>query len=205
LTWTVVALTGACGRVGYDAGAVGQDGGDANQSDAAPPVPVSSSNLGDAWAAALVPCILDDGSEDPIMGDIPVVDSNVVRFFDGELALAGAPADTVAWAGGRPTVTILWDPNSCGDEAPGSSSMTWDSAGFLVRGASLVDGAFLGEPGLGTDDINMIDANSNGTWGTSVQTADYFAPDDSELATYPNFVQSVARAKDVLVSVAHGQ
>jgi hypothetical protein len=140
-----------------------------------------------------VPCVDKNGTPDG--KTIPIVDAAMATFHDA--SSYSLPSDTKAWVGGKPAVAVQWDPNACGgEEKPGDSN--WDSAGLLVRGATL-DGQqqLVLTPGATVADINLININADGTW-----QAEFAKPDDSELITdHKQLVNPVAKAKEIVITL----
>lgn len=158
------------------------------------PTPLSSVALGQALAAAKVPCVTSSGSS--TSAQIPIVDSAKLTYFSASVTLAGAASDTLAWVGGKPSITILWDPNACGpEEKPGDTN--WDTAGLLIRGATLdAKGALLLAPKTTVKAINLVNIEGNGAWQDDVAK-----PDDSGLSGLPQLVNPVNLAKQIIVSL----
>jgi hypothetical protein len=168
--------------------------------------PISASDLGDELAKTQVPCIETDGTVNPSISSIPIVDSSTVKLVDGKVTLVDAPAETRAWIGSLTSVTVIYDPNACGDEAPNSSATDWASAGLLVRGAYLdPSGRIVCGPQTTTSDVDFIDVVSSGAFDDKIQSEDFFGADDAKLAAYPNLVQPINAAKTVLVKLGTGK
>lgn len=157
-------------------------------------VPVGAAALGQAFFSTQVPCV--DKAGLATGGQTKVADSASLQFFDGAVTLNGAAPNTLAWVGGKPAVTVMFDINACDDEAPSGSS-SWSSAGLLVRGATLVSGDLMLSTGSTVNDINLVDVNTNGTW-----QGEFVEPDDSLLHTYPQLVNPTNKAKELLIKLA---
>lgn len=157
--------------------------------------PISPTALGQAWYAATVPCVDANGVSDGTM--IKVADSASVGFMVGSAALTGASAATLAWVGGKPVVSIGWNPNACGPYEFTPTDVEFSSAGMLVRGAQLdTNGDILLSVGTTTADLNFVNATSNGTFQNEL-----FLPDDSELVQYPHLVNPVNKAKQIIIQL----
>jgi hypothetical protein len=160
-------------------------------------VPVSTSALGQAFVNTMVQCVMYNGQVQSNF--IPVADSSSVSFFDGAVTLAGADQPTVTWAGGQPTVVVVWNPNACDWEDPANQAANWGSAGLLVRGATINgSGQLVLQAGTTIQEINILNVNSDGTF-----QVDYFLPDDSDLPNYPQLVQPVTKAKELILQLGN--
>lgn len=158
--------------------------------------PLSAQSLGAALLAAQVPCVDRFGA--PQGYSIPIVDSSQVTYVNGSVTLSGAPTATKQWAGNGPSVTVLWDPNACDDEDPFQGDNSWGNAGLLIRGATLnSSGELVLATGTQPGDINTLDVLADGSF-----EAEFALPDDSQLAAYPQLVNTVNEAKQVLLDTA---
>ena len=159
-------------------------------------VPISAATLGNAFANTQVQCVLYDGTVQS--NTIPVADSASVSFFNGTVTLAGAGQPTISWVGGQPSVIVVWDPNACDwEDPPGGTS--WSSGGLLIRGATLnASNELVLAPGTTAQDINTLNVNSDGTF-----QVDYFEPDDSKLSDFPQLVNPVTKAKELILQLGN--
>jgi hypothetical protein len=159
-------------------------------------VPITASALGQAFVNTTVQCVTSDGQIQS--STIPVADSSSVSFFNGTVTLAGAGQPTINWVGGLPSVIVVFNPNACDWEDPAGYN-EWGSGGLLVRGATLNgSGQLVLQPGLTTQDINTLNVNSDGTF-----QVDYFEPDDSLLSTFPQLVNPVNQAKQLILQLGN--
>lgn len=162
--------------------------------DGGPVTPINVVSLGQAFVSTQVVCV--DKSGKVYATTTAVADSATVKFFDGQVTLAGASQDTLSWVGGQTSVTVLYDLNACDDEAP-SGGAEWSSAGLLIRGATLdTSGDLVLAPGTTVADINLLDINTDGTL-----QGEFVDPDDSLLYTYPQLVNPVNKAKELVVQL----
>jgi pentapeptide MXKDX repeat protein len=169
---------------------------DSQVPDGKTPIPLSPVTVGQTLITTTAPCVDQTGAS--AGADIIVVDSSSLSFVNGSTTLAGAPAVTVAWVGGLPSVTVVFDPNACDLEDPGSNDSNWSSAGLLIRGATIQNGSLVLSSGTTVNDINLIDVHSNGTF----EDADDFAgPDDSGLASYPQLAGPIDNIKRALIQL----
>jgi hypothetical protein len=160
-------------------------------------LPVSEATLKQAFGSAQVPCIDDKGDPSwPWTTDI--VDSSTVEFFDGAALVAAAPQETKNWVGSLPSVVIVWDIDACDCENPWSNCGSWNSAGLLIRGATLVSNNTLQlAPGTTVADINLLDVSGSGGYQNERAGAD-----DSGLASTPQLVNPVNKAKELVIQLA---
>lgn len=159
---------------------------------------LEANSLSAAWQKIVVPCLDDTGT---VAGSpIPLLDGPTVTFVDGQTTLAGAPPETVAWAAGASTVTVIWNPNACGTEDPvvcTAPSGDWTSAAFLIRGAELVGPERARLPaGITAADLNILDVIPGGAF-----ECEFALPDDSELALYPNLETTISEATRALLAL----
>jgi hypothetical protein len=158
-------------------------------------VPIDAATLGQAFSSTTVACVDMQGNTNGTQ--TPVADSAKLTFFDGAVTLANAPAALKGWAGGKSTVTIMWDPNGCDDEWPLSGSTSWGQAGLLIRGASLdSSGRLVLEPGVTASSINLLDVYGDGGYEQEV-----FGIDDAGLASHPPLIQGVNAAKQLILTL----
>jgi hypothetical protein len=156
--------------------------------------PVTAAALSTAFAAATVPCINAQGvvAGSPIV----IVDTSAVSFVVPPLA--SAPAETVAWLGGKPAVVVVWDPNACDAVELPPSGPNWQTAGLLIRGATLdAQNRLQLATGTTLQEIDLVDVDVSG-----VITTDHFLPDDTTIATFPQLVQPVLAAKQLVLQLA---
>lgn len=169
---------------------------DAPSPDAGGMVPVAVEALSAAFWAAYVPCVnrwhYDQGYS------IRIVDTAALFFLSGEVTLQDASAEILEWVGNEPSVTLVWDPNGC--EYEGFSS-NWTSAGLLIRKATINRaGELILDAAAGLADINMINVDDDGRY-----PEEFAAPDDSQLSDYQEMLNSVERAKTLILSLAQGR
>ncbi|MFZ5786852.1 MAG: thrombospondin type 3 repeat-containing protein [Acidobacteriota bacterium] len=156
--------------------------------------PVTASALSTAFAAATVPCINAQGVNTG--STTAIVDTPAVSFVVP--VLGSAPATTVSWLGGKPSLLVIWDPNACDPVELPPNGPDWVSAGILIRGASLdALGRLQLAPGTKVTDLDLVDATVSG-----VISEEFFLPDDSTLSTFPQLVQPVLAAKQIILTLA---
>jgi hypothetical protein len=163
--------------------------------------PISPEDLKVAWAATTVPCI-DEKGVLVGTGPISILGSLVqLAFVDGAVTLASAGAETKAWAGAAPAVTVIFDPVACGIEDAfngAGSDGEWAEAGLLIRGATLdTEKRLLLAAGTTTADLNVLDISSSGAF-----EGETFGADDAGLSAYPNAKGTVDAAKQKLLELA---
>lgn len=164
-----------------------------------PPGPVTPQQVIAAFASLKASCLTSSGN--PAGPDIPIIDSNLIGFFPGTTTLAGAPAATKTWVGSSSSVTVLFDPNSCGQEDPINNDGAWGSAGLLIRGASLDgQGRLVLEPWVTAQDMDFLDVTGSGGFESS---SDFAKPNDSDLPLYPQLVPPVNAAKQAIIQLAN--
>ena len=164
----------------------------------AAPKPVSVSGLIAGWSALKVPCIGDDGKA--AGPDIGILDTPAASFVQGSVTLAGAPAQTISWVGGKNSVTVIWDPRSCGDENPLASDEEWTVAGLLVRGATLdSQGRLVLASTTGVKDVDFLDVSVKGAFEGST---DFAQADDSALGDTPQLVPTINAAKQGIIAAS---
>lgn len=157
--------------------------------------PVGSAELLAVWGSLQVPCV-----GGPSASSIKPLDSSTyAALVNGTTTLAAAPADTKAWVGSKPSVTVIFDPNACGQEDPINGDGDWGSAGILIRGATLVAGKLLLTTGTGTGDMDFLDVTASGAFEGG---SDFAKPDDSQLASYPQLVATVNALKQGILQAA---
>jgi hypothetical protein len=162
------------------------------------PKPVAAAALSAALAAASVPCVDRNGVSQG--GSMPIVDDSTVSFVDAALALGTARSSTQAWTGALPATTVIWDINACDLEDPTGNSADWESAGLLIRGATIDgQGALQLAPGVTLDDINFIDVDASGAFQGAT---DFAQPTDSDLKNYPQLVNPVTTAKGIILALS---
>jgi hypothetical protein len=158
--------------------------------------PVGTVDLLAVWAALQVPCVGGPSGSSSIK---PLDNLGYAAIVNGTITLAGAPADTKAWAGTKPCVTVIFDPNACGQEDPINGDGDWGSAGILIRGATLTGGMLLLAAGTGTGDMDFLDVTGSGAFEGG---SDFAKPDDSQLASYPQLVGTVNALKQGILKAA---
>lgn len=160
--------------------------------------PVTTSEIVAAWLAVKVPCIDQNGTT--AGPDIDIIDTGSITLVDGAVTLQGAPADTKAWVGSLPSVTVVFDPNACGLEDPAVGDNSWGTAGLIIRGATIDgQGRLVLQPGVTVNDIDLTDVSGGGSFEGS---KDFAKPDDSELVLHPQIVQPINAAKSKILEVA---
>lgn len=160
--------------------------------------PVGTTELLAAWNGMQVKCIADDGSWNSTY--IKILDNpTYAALVDGSITLAGATPDTKSWVGGKPSVTVIFDLNSCGLEDPGAGDNEWGSAGILIRGATLSGGQLVLSPGVTTADMDLLDVTASGDFEAG---SDFAMADDSGLSSYPQLVPVVAALKQGILQAA---
>jgi len=163
------------------------------------PLPVTTQQVIAAFSSLKASCLTSSGN--PAGPDIPIIDSNLIGFFPGTTTLAGAPAATKNWVGSFSSVTVLFDPNSCGQEDPINNDGAWGSAGLLIRGASLDgQGRLVLEPWVTAKDMDFLDVTAAGAFESS---SDFAKPNDSDLPLYPQLVPPVSAAKQAIIQLAN--
>lgn len=168
---------------------------DAPSPDARVTVPISSEALSAAFWAARVPCI-DHWDRDRGYS-IRVVDTAGIFFVSGRFTLQDASEELIAWVGNAPAVTLVWDPNGCEYEG---FAYDWTSAGLLVRQATINhSGQMVLDPEADITDINLINVDDDGRYPEEFATVH-----DSQLSDHRELLNSVARAKSLILSLAQG-
>jgi hypothetical protein len=159
-------------------------------------IPITAAALGSAFSGTKVQCVKASGQAQT--STIPVADSSIVVFFNGNVTLAGAGTPTKTWIGGKPSVIVVFNPNACDLEDPAGYS-EWTSGGLLIRGAALDgQGRLVLQFGVTVKDINLLNVNSDGTF-----QVDYFGPDDALLSTWPQLVKPVNKAKALILQLGN--
>jgi hypothetical protein len=163
--------------------------------------PITAAELAAAWKPVTVPCV-DEKGQPAGASPIGILENAVaVSFVQGSVTLAAAVAETKAWAGVQPAVTVIWDPSMCGIEDAWNGTGAdgeWAEAGFLIRGATLDgQGRLLLAPGAAMSDLDVLDVSSSGGF-----EAEVFGADDAGLATFPNAGGTVTAAKKKLLELA---
>jgi hypothetical protein len=160
--------------------------------------PVGTTDLLAVWSSLKVKCIADDGSwNNTLIG--PLDNLGYAAFVDGASTLAGATADTKSWAGSKPAVTVIFDPNACGQEDPINYDGEWGSAGLLIRGATLSAGKLVLAPGTTAADMDFLDVTASGAFESS---SDFAGADDKGLAGYPQLAVVVTALEQGILQAA---
>jgi len=153
-----------------------------------------------AFEAAEMLCIHADGSTDGTT--VPIIDTSLMAFFPAaESVLIGAPASLSDWVGDGPAALIVYDPNACETiEDPVVGDTNWESAGLLIRGAT-IEGTSLVLPGdLTSADIDLLDVAADGSY-----QAEFAGVDDAQLADYPHIEVTANAAKAILLDFSGGR
>jgi hypothetical protein len=155
-------------------------------------------NLRDALKKASVPCV-DRYGNPSTPSPTKVIDSDTVSFHDVTVNYWSLPTETKAWSSGAASlVAVVWDPNACDCELPTDCS-EWDTAGFLIRNALLVQGGkLLLAPGTTTAEINLVDLS---TWAVLFED-EIAGAGDGQLGNHPQLVNPVTEAKKIILQLA---